>query len=151
MKKTMLAILSITLILSFILCSCSSSTPTPAPTTASPKVPPPATSSAPAPAPSTSAAANPAPAKIIALKYAEGNPRNGWYGQHSMLPWVDAMEKATNGQIKIDVYDNETLLKSPAIWNGVVLPVSPISDGRLTSYCRGNSRSAILSRCLYYP
>jgi TRAP-type C4-dicarboxylate transport system substrate-binding protein len=32
--------------------------------------------------------------------------------------------KSTKGKIKIDVYDNETLLKSSAIWNGVITGVA---------------------------
>jgi TRAP-type transport system periplasmic protein len=120
MKRSLIVFFSILLVLSFVLCACSSPTSTPASTPA-PATAATTTSAAPSSAPTVAT-----PAKVITLKYAEANAKGGWYGTHSMLPWIESMEKATKGQIKIDVYENETLLKSPAIWNGVITGVADI-------------------------
>jgi TRAP-type transport system periplasmic protein len=44
-----------------------------------------------------------------------------------MLPWIDSMEKAANGKLKIEVYDSETLLKHPATWTGVTTGVADLA------------------------
>jgi len=36
-----------------------------------------------------------------------------------MLPWLEAMEKATNGRVKFEVYDAQTLTKGPDTWEAL--------------------------------
>ena len=121
MKKICLLTLMILLIgvLIFVGCAQPAPVPKPAPT----PVPAPSPATAPAPAPSPTPAPVPAPAKVYKLRYADQNPILGWEGQHAVLPWIEMMEKATNGRVKFEVYDSQTLCKGTDAWqatkNGV--------------------------------
>jgi TRAP-type transport system periplasmic protein len=120
MKKYLAFLLSLILVLSFLIAGCSSPTTTTSTSTAT------ATTTATAVSTSTATATTTATVKAITLRYSDGNSRNGWYGQHTMLPWIESMEKATNGQLKFEVYDSETLLKHPATWTGVTTGVADV-------------------------
>ena len=98
MKGFILTLLSVILISTLIFGGCAKPTPAPAP--------------APTPAPS------PAPAQIT-LRYADQNPQGGWEGQQAMLPWIKAMEKATNNRVKFEVYDAQTLCKGTDAWEAL--------------------------------
>ncbi|OGO20111.1 MAG: hypothetical protein A2144_11510 [Chloroflexi bacterium RBG_16_50_9] len=71
------------------------------------------------PAPTPSPAPAPAPAEVITLRYADQNPKGGWEGQHAMQPWIEAMEKATKGRVKFEIYDAQTLTKGPDTWEAL--------------------------------
>lgn len=120
MKKYLVLALSLILVFSFLIAGCSSPATTTSTATAT------ATSTATAISTSTATATSTATVQARTLRYSDGNSRNGWYGQHTMLPWIDSMEKATNGALKFDVYDSETLLKHPATWTGVTTGVADV-------------------------
>jgi TRAP-type C4-dicarboxylate transport system substrate-binding protein len=63
--------------------------------------------------------ASPAPAAVITLRYADQNPKTGWEGQNAMLPWIQSIEKATNGRVKFEIYDAQTLTKGPDTWEAL--------------------------------
>ena len=55
-------------------------------------------------------------AKVITLRYAEGHSQNSFEAKNTTIPWVKAVENATNGRVKIDVYWNDTLCKPMDSW-----------------------------------
>ena len=71
--------------------------------------------------------AEPEPAEVITLRYADQNPAGGWEGQNAMLPWIEAMEEATNGRVKFEVYDAQTLCKGPDTWEALKGGVADIA------------------------
>jgi len=80
-----------------------------------------------------------APAKgqqVVELKLAHFFPSTHPAEKDLILPWAKAIEEATNGQVKITSYPQETLLKADAIYDGVV---NGIADMGLScfSYTRG--------------
>ncbi|MBN2060791.1 MAG: TRAP transporter substrate-binding protein [Deltaproteobacteria bacterium] len=56
---------------------------------------------------------------VIKLRHAEENTRNSYGMVHSVFPWIEAIEKATNGRVKFEVYDSQTLTKGPDSWESV--------------------------------
>ncbi|MFC2059907.1 TRAP transporter substrate-binding protein [Chloroflexota bacterium] len=97
MKRFILISLAVLLIGTLIFGGCAKQTPAPAP----------------APVPT------PAPSEVITLRYADQNPKDGWEGQHAMQPWIEAMEKATNGRVKFEIYDAQTLIKGVDAWEAL--------------------------------
>ncbi len=80
-----------------------------------------------------------APAKsqqVVELKLAHFFPGAHPAEKDLIQPWAKAIEEATNGQVKITSYPQETLLKADAIYDGVV---DGIADMGLScfSYTRG--------------
>ncbi len=71
--------------------------------------------------------AKPAPAEVITLRYADQNPKTGWEGQNAMLPWIEAMEKATKGRVKFEVYDAQTLCKGVDAWEALKSGVADVA------------------------
>ncbi len=61
----------------------------------------------------------PATPEVITLKYADQNPATGWEGQNAMQPWIKAMEDATNGRVKFEIYDAQTLCKGVDAWEAL--------------------------------
>jgi len=63
--------------------------------------------------------AAPSIAQVIKLTLADQNAEMGWGPVHAMKPWVQKVEEATKGRVKIDVFYAQTLAKGPDIWNAV--------------------------------
>jgi TRAP-type transport system periplasmic protein len=134
MKKFVLFFLALSLAFVMVLVGCSSTpTPSSAPATkaapatssapaapatssapAAPSAKPPVTSAAPA-APTTAAA----PAKVYNLKYSHEQAVDAYYSLYGHVPYGQNVAKATNGAVKITVYDSQTLMKSQQLWEGV--------------------------------
>jgi TRAP-type C4-dicarboxylate transport system substrate-binding protein len=57
--------------------------------------------------------------EVITLKYADQNPKDGWEGQHAMQPWLKQIEDATNGRVKFEIYDAQTLCKGTDAWEAL--------------------------------
>ncbi|MBC7345953.1 MAG: TRAP transporter substrate-binding protein [Clostridia bacterium] len=64
--------------------------------------------------------------KVVELKLAHFWPSSHWIETEVVPAWVAAVEKATNGQVKVTSYPGETLLKAAAIYDGVVQGVADI-------------------------
>jgi TRAP-type C4-dicarboxylate transport system substrate-binding protein len=109
MKKFILTTLAIILVSALIFSGCAE--PAPAPT--------PAPAPAPAPAPT--------PPEVITLRYADQNPKGGWEGQHAMQPWIAAMEEATGGKVKFEIYDAQTLCKGVDAWEALKSGVADVA------------------------
>jgi TRAP-type C4-dicarboxylate transport system substrate-binding protein len=66
----------------------------------------------------------PAAAKMIKLIYSSENPSNSWDAVECEYPFLDTIEKATNGVVKIERYSGSTLAKAtdvyPAVKSGTV-------------------------------
>ena len=58
-----------------------------------------------------------AQAKEIKLIYTDHNPPTSYGTIHANAVWLDRLENATNGQIKIERYFGETLVKGMDAWN----------------------------------
>lgn len=50
--------------------------------------------------------------------------------------WIDAIEKGTNGRVKIDLYAGGTLLKGPEVWDGLVEGVADMGTA-IFAYNKG--------------
>jgi TRAP-type C4-dicarboxylate transport system substrate-binding protein len=134
MKKFSI-ILAIMLISTMVVIGCGTPEPTvPAPTTPAPAPSAPTKSepvtSAPvtpakpsAPAPSTPAPAQP---KVYKLYYTDHNPATTYGTVNATNPWLDQIEEATNGQVKIERYYGETLAKGTDAWMAVQKGVADI-------------------------
>jgi TRAP-type C4-dicarboxylate transport system substrate-binding protein len=103
MKKILLISVTITLIATFILAGCSESAPatTTTPTTEEPEV--------------------------ITLRYSSMDSDTSWTAEHSLKPWIEAVEKATNGRIKFEVYWSNTLSKGMDNWESLKSGISDAS------------------------
>jgi len=96
MKRNLLLIVVFVLLTSLLVVSCAqpASTPTPTPT----------------PTPQS---------EPIILKYADQNPDIGWEGTNAAKPWLEQIEKATNGAVKIEGYFSNTLFKGTDAWESL--------------------------------
>jgi TRAP-type C4-dicarboxylate transport system substrate-binding protein len=56
-------------------------------------------------------------AKTVTLRYAQQNPDSGWSTVNCVEPWLRQVEKASNGQIKIQSFHGQTLAKGKDLWN----------------------------------
>ncbi len=81
------------------------------------------------PAPTTPAATTPAPttAKVIKLKYADQDPATSFGNTVTIDPWLDMLEKASNGRVKIERYHAQTLVKGLDLWDAAKYGLSDIS------------------------
>ncbi len=108
MKKVILVSLALSLVLAMLITGCGgNSTTSSAPATSSTA----ATSSAPA---STAAAG-----KTWNLKFTTEQAVTSYYHMYGHTPLAQAIEKATNGAVKVTIYDSQTLMKSNQVWQGV--------------------------------
>ncbi|MBW1943995.1 MAG: TRAP transporter substrate-binding protein [Deltaproteobacteria bacterium] len=57
--------------------------------------------------------------KTWVLKYHHEMPATGSYHRYGHKPWADAVEKATKGRVKIQIYPLQTLVKAKDAWNAV--------------------------------
>lgn len=53
------------------------------------------------------------------LKYSHEQAVTAYYSTEGHVPYAKAVEKATNGAVKITIYDSQTLVKSQQIWEAV--------------------------------
>ena len=73
-----------------------------------------------APAPAPTAKASPtAPVKTWNLKMHHEHATTSPYQIYGHQPWADAIEKATNGRVKVTIYPMQTLMKGKDSWDGV--------------------------------
>lgn len=74
--------------------------------------------------------------QVVELKLAHFFPSTHPAEEDLIQPWADAIEEATNGQVKITSYPGETLLKADQIYDGVVSGVADMGMSCF-SYTRG--------------
>jgi TRAP-type transport system periplasmic protein len=53
------------------------------------------------------------------LKYSTEQSRTSYYHIYGHVPYARSIEKATNGRVKITIYDSQTFMKSDQIWESV--------------------------------
>lgn len=118
MRKMSLSIMVLTLVLvvALLFSACAKPEPAPAPTT---------------PSPTPTPSAKPEPAKPITLKFSYSMPlrRGPCHGWHW---WAEEIDKRTNGQVKVEIYPNNTLYQISAALDSVkkgVADISMISPG----------------------
>ncbi len=109
-------------VLPFML-ACTKPATTPATTPVS--TPAPATSPTSSPAPTTVPA--PSPVKVFELRYAQQDPESGVDSIHAVVPWIKAIDKATQGRVKVTPYWAETLAKGTQLWDAAKFGISDIS------------------------
>ncbi len=56
---------------------------------------------------------------VITLKYADQNAETGWVGKEAANPWLDKVEAATGGQVKIERYFGQTLFPGKDTWESL--------------------------------
>jgi len=84
---------------------------------------------APSPSPSTTPAPTPAPTpeKPIELKLSYHHPPQSTFTKEIFTPWVESIEQASNGRVKITQYPGETLVKMKDEYDAVVSGLSDIA------------------------
>ena len=60
----------------------------------------------------------------ITLTFTHMNPQTAYSSVHCVEPWAKAVEEATNGRVKIQIYYGQTLSRGPDIWNSVKLGIA---------------------------
>jgi len=81
----------------------------------------------------------------ITMTFTTQNPENGWGQVMALKPWVEQVEKAAKGKLKIKVYYSQTLNKGPATWKAVKDGIADIGWG-FHAYWRGmTSLSDVIS------
>ncbi len=65
--------------------------------------------------------------ETIKLKYADQNAPTSWPGIHAATPWLDSIEQATNGQVKIERFFGQTLMTGADTWEGLKAGVSDLA------------------------
>lgn len=68
------------------------------------------------------------PPKVITLSLATGWPATHFYNTEILPQWIEDVEKATNGRVKIDLYSGGTLLKCGTVYTGVVEGTADIGN-----------------------
>ena len=66
-------------------------------------------------------------AKSVTLKFADQNSNVGWGPTHATQPWVKKVENATGGQVKIQIYPNQTLAKGKQNWQATKRGIADMS------------------------
>ena len=117
MKRSILVVLALVLVIGTFLSGCSSAPKTSAPTT--PVVT--STTSAPSTAPSTTAST-----KTWKLRFGYEQSTTSYYQLYLWEPWAKAVETATQGRVKIDLYPAQTLFKSTDAINAVKTNIADI-------------------------
>jgi TRAP-type C4-dicarboxylate transport system substrate-binding protein len=69
-----------------------------------------------------------AKSKTITIRYATMDAKQSWTATHSLLPWMNAVEKATSGQVKFEPYWSNTLSKPFDNWESVKSGVADAGD-----------------------
>lgn len=109
MKRIFSVILLMVVVTGMVLAGCSKPTPAAEPSTPEPA----STPSQPASEP-----------EVITLTWAEQNFEQAWGPVHSEIPFMNRIEDACDGRVKIEPYWGQTMVKGPDIWeavkNGVV-------------------------------
>lgn len=120
-KKKLVTLLgSICLVIIFttlpFIAACAKPAPAPAPAPTPAPAPAPAPKPTPAPAPVPTPTPAPKPA-VINWKYADQDPPTSYANQHTVDPWLDKLEQASKGRVKIDRYHGQTLVKGTDLWD----------------------------------
>ena len=100
-------VLLILIVLAVIFSGCATTTPTPTPT--------------PSPAPA------PPQEKVFELKFSYHHPPQSTFTKEIFGPWVESIEKASNGKVKITQYPGETLVKMKDEFDAVTSGLSDIA------------------------
>ena len=65
-------------------------------------------------------------AKTVTLRFAHQNPDTGMSSVKCVDPWLKQVEKAANGQVKIQAFYGQTLAKGKDMWNAVKTGIADI-------------------------
>ena len=65
-------------------------------------------------------------AKPITLRFAHQNPATGLSSINCVDPWLDKVEEATGGKVKVERYYGQTLSKGKDIWNATKMGITDI-------------------------
>ena len=57
--------------------------------------------------------------EVITLKYADQNAVTGWEGANAATPWLDQIEQACGGKVKIERFFGQTLMTGKDTWEGL--------------------------------
>ena len=69
----------------------------------------------------------PSAAQEIKLSLTHQNAPTSWYISRGINPWIQKVEQATKGRVKIQLYPSQTLVKGADSWKGVKSGVTDIA------------------------
>jgi TRAP-type C4-dicarboxylate transport system substrate-binding protein len=64
---------------------------------------------------------------VIKLKYADQNAETGWVGKSAANPWLDKVEQATGGQVKIERFFGQTLFPGKDTWESLKAGIADLA------------------------
>lgn len=67
-----------------------------------------------------------ASAKTVTLRFSHQNPATGLSSINCVDPWLDKIEEATGGKVKIQRYYGQTLAKGKDMWNATKMGITDI-------------------------
>ncbi len=73
-------------------------------------------------------------AEPVTLKFATQNTENAWTTVNGIKPWLEKVEKDSNGSLKFDLYANQTLTKGNQAWQAVRKGIADMSWVTMGSY-----------------
>lgn len=65
--------------------------------------------------------------EVINLKYADQNAETGWVGENAANPWLDMVEEATDGQVKIERFFGQTLFTGADTWESLKAGIADLA------------------------
>ena len=66
--------------------------------------------------------------KVYKLTYSTSTPSTGWGSEHTMKPWFEQIEKATDGRVLIEPYWSGSLVKVKTTWDALKNGIVDIAD-----------------------
>ncbi|MBE0596640.1 MAG: TRAP transporter substrate-binding protein [Desulfuromonadales bacterium] len=63
----------------------------------------------------------------IVLTFAQMNPETAYSSIHCVEPWARAVEEATGGKVKVQIYYGQTLAKGKDLWNSTKLGIADMA------------------------
>lgn len=73
-------------------------------------------------------------ADSVTLKFATQNTENAWTTVNSIKPYLEEIEKDSNGSLKFDLYANQTLTKANQAWQAVRKGIADMSWVTMGAY-----------------
>ncbi len=65
--------------------------------------------------------------EVITLKYADQNAVTGWEGANAATPWLDQIEQACGGKVKIERFFGQTLMTGKDSWEGLKSGIADVA------------------------
>lgn len=87
----------------------------------------------------------PAAASAAPLKFADQNAENAWGSVHAIQPWIEKVQKESNGAVAIDLYANQSLAKGSQSWHATKKGIADLSWNAMAVYPGMNPLAEVIT------